>query len=150
MILTIYETRLSKIAELKSAFHGGRRINSTSTAIEFCQTTLCRYFADRQAQEEFGIVTLDTKNKVTGYCRITLGTLDASLVHPREVFRAAMLNSASSILLVHNHPSGDATPSPEDHAVTTRLRDVGKLVGIDVLDYIIIGDDSAFSCAESR
>ena len=81
--------------------------------------------------------------------QITVGTLDASLVHPREVFRSAIKDAASSIILAHNHPSGDATPSREDRAVTDRLTDAGKLIGIDVLDHIVMGSESIVSIRES-
>lgn len=74
-----------------------------------------------------------------------MGTLDASLVHPREVFKPAIRDSASSIILVHNHPSGDPTPSREDHAVTDRLTSSGELLGIDVLDHIIVARTNAVS-----
>ena len=80
--------------------------------------------------------------------QITVGTLDASLVHPREVFRAAIKDASSSIILVHNHPSGDPTPSREDIAVTTRLTDCGKTLGIDVLDHIVLGRNTAVSIRE--
>ncbi|TWT91625.1 hypothetical protein Pla100_50160 [Neorhodopirellula pilleata] len=75
----------------------------------------------------------------------TVGTLDASLVHPREVFKAAILAGASAVLLMHNHPSGDPTPSREDRAVTDRLEQVGKIIGINVLDHIVVGDDEGGS-----
>ena len=90
-------------------------------------------------------MTLDTKNGVIDTHRITVGTLDASLVHPREVFRAAIKDAASSIILVHNHPSGDPTPSGADIDVTNRLTESGKLLGIDVLDHIVLGHDNAIS-----
>lgn len=89
--------------------------------------------------EIFLVVTVDTKQQVIGVHEVTRGTLDASLVHPREVFRHAMLANAASIFLVHNHPSGDLTPSREDHAVTDRLRKVGEYMGIQVLDHIVVG-----------
>ena len=71
---------------------------------------------------------------------VTVGTLDASLVHPREVFKPAILEGSSAIVLSHNHPSGDVTPSKEDHAVTEQLTEAGKLLGITVLDHVIFGD----------
>ncbi len=114
------------------------KITSSASAIEFCHEHFKRLIEDA-LQEEFHIVTLDTKNQIIGSHQITVGTLDASLVHPREVFRPAIKDAASSILLVHNHPSGDPTPSREDLAVTTRLEEVGKNVGIDVLDHIVLG-----------
>ena len=124
-----------------------RKISSTSEAIAFCQSHFARLAADAR-QEEFHIVTLNTKNQVIDTHQITIGTLDASLVHPREVFRAAIMDSASSIILVHNHPSGDPTPSREDHAVTRRLESSGKTLGIDVLDHIVLGKGTAVSIRE--
>lgn len=91
-------------------------------------------------QERFAIACLDTKSRVQSVVEITVGTLDASLVHPREVFKPAILEGSSSIILSHNHPSGNPTPSREDIMVTDRLTEVGNLIGIKVLDHIIYGD----------
>jgi DNA repair protein RadC len=124
------------------------KISSSSDAIEFCQRFFARLISDAK-QEEFHIVTLDTKNQVIDTHQVTVGTLDASLVHPREVFRPAIKDAASSVILVHNHPSGDPTPSREDIAVTTRLTESGKLIGIDVLDHIVLGRGSSVSIQES-
>lgn len=101
-----------------------------------------RYWRDNPGndQERFVVACLDTKNRVQSVVVITIGTLDASLVHPREVFKPAILEGSSSIILSHNHPSGDSTPSREDHKVTERLTEAGKLLGIEVLDHIIHGD----------
>ncbi len=98
--------------------------------------------------EVFAVVLLDTKHQVIGVVPITRGTLDASLVHPREVFRAAFLANASAMILAHNHPSGVTTPSREDYAVTKRLREAGRTLGVDVLDHLIVGDE-VYSMAES-
>ncbi len=125
------------------------KISSTSEAIEFCERQFSRLIADAK-QEEFHIVTLDTKNQVIDTHQITVGTLDASLVHPREVFRAAIKDAASSIILVHNHPSGDPTPSREDFAVTKRLEESGQTLGIDVLDHIVLGAFQSVSIREQR
>ena len=124
------------------------KISSSGEAIEFCQRHFSRLITDGK-QEEFHIVSLDTKNQVIDTHCITVGTLDASLVHPREVFRAAIKDAASSIILVHNHPSGDPTPSREDIAVTERLTDSGKLLGIDVLDHIVLGRSHSVSIQET-
>lgn len=122
-------------------------INSTTAAIEFCRGHFYRLAADAR-QEEFHIVTLDTKHRVIDTHRITVGTLDASLVHPREVFRPAIRDAASSILLVHNHPSGDPAPSREDRQVTKRLESAGEMIGITVLDHIVIGNPECVSLRE--
>ncbi|MGB7345356.1 MAG: DNA repair protein RadC [Pirellulaceae bacterium] len=123
------------------------KITSTNAAVEYCQREFARLATDA-VQEEFHIVTLDTKHKPIRSHRITVGTLDASLVHPREVFRPAIRDAASAVLLVHNHPSGDPTPSREDHQVTERLTEAGKLIGINVLDHIIVASERCLSIRE--
>lgn len=123
-------------------------IRSATDAIAFCRKRFARLALDAK-QEEFHIVTLNTKNYVTNTHLITRGTLDASLVHPREVFRPAIRDAAASVILVHNHPSGDPTPSKEDHAVTKRLESAGELLGIDVLDHIVLGRDAAVSIRQA-
>jgi DNA repair protein RadC len=122
------------------------KIGGTSDAVAFCQQHFARLTDAKQ--EEFHIVTLNTKNHVIDTHQITVGTLDASLVHPREVFSAAIKDAASSIILVHNHPSGDPSPSREDRAVTSRLEEAGKLIGIDVLDHIIVARQASVSIRE--
>ncbi|TWU30988.1 RadC family protein [Novipirellula artificiosorum] len=124
------------------------KITSSQAAIEFCSQEFARLASDA-VQEEFHIVTLDTKHKPIHTHRITVGTLDASLVHPREVFRPAIRDSASALLLVHNHPSGDPTPSREDHQVTEQLTDAGRLLGISVLDHIVVARDRCLSIRET-
>ncbi len=124
------------------------RISSTDEAIRFCSSNFAR-LADESRQEEFHIVTLDTKNQVINTHQITVGTLDASLVHPREVFRAAIRDAASSVILCHNHPSGDPAPSREDFAVTRRLEQCGETLGIRVLDHIVVASQGTASIRES-
>lgn len=123
------------------------KINSTRAAMEYCQNQFVRLSQDA-LQEEFHIVTLDTKLQPIQNHRITVGTLDASLVHPREVFRPAIRDAASAVLLIHNHPSGDPTPSRQDIEVTNRMRESGKLLGIQVIDHIVVARDRAVSLAE--
>ena len=125
------------------------RIGGSQDAIDFCQRRFSRLIEDAK-QEEFHVVTLDTKNQIIDSHQVTVGTLDASLVHPREVFRVAIKDAASSVILVHNHPSGDPTPSREDYAVTDRLTESGKLLGIDVLDHIVLGRPKCLSIRECR
>jgi DNA repair protein RadC len=142
MKLSIYESRLAKVAETKGPFHAGTKLTSSTKAIQFCRDQLSEYFSERCNREEFGVVTLDTKKKVTGYFLVSIGTLD---VHPREVFRPAIQNCAASILLVHNRPTGDPTPSPQDLDVTRRMGEAGEIIGIDLVDHIIVGEDIAVS-----
>jgi DNA repair protein RadC len=123
------------------------KIDSTAAAISYCQRKFRRLAIDR-CQEEFHIVTLNTKLFPIATHQITVGTLDASLVHPREIFKSAIRDSASAIILVHNHPSGDSTPSREDLAVTERLRKCADIVGIKILDHIVVGADNCTSITE--
>jgi DNA repair protein RadC len=89
--------------------------------------------------EEFHALLLNTQHRVLRVAMVSRGILDASLIHPREVFRPAILENAASVVLVHNHPSGDPTPSPEDRAVTRQLSEAGRTMGIRVLDHLVIG-----------
>lgn len=91
-------------------------------------------------QEEFHILLLNTQNAVIADMMVTRGILDASVVHPREVFAPALADSASAIILVHNHPSGDPSPSPADREVTRQLVDAGRVLGIPVRDHVIVGN----------
>jgi DNA repair protein RadC len=93
-----------------------------------------------QSTEVFGILCLSTKLQVIAFHEVSRGSLDSTLVHPREVFKAAILANASAIVLAHNHPSGDPTPSADDLVLTARLVEAGSILGIDVLDHIVIGD----------
>ncbi len=90
-------------------------------------------------QEEFHALLLNTRHRVIREVLVTRGILDASLIHPREVFRLAVVERAAGIILVHNHPSGDPTPSAEDRAVTRQLAEAGRAVGIPVLDHVVVG-----------
>lgn len=99
-------------------------------------------------KEHFVCLFLNTKNHVIGQETLSIGSLNASIVHPREVFLAAIKRSSASIICVHNHPSGDPTPSPEDIQITRRLVEAGEIVGIEVLDHVIIGDLTSISLKE--
>lgn len=99
-------------------------------------------------KEHFVCLFLNTKNHVIGQETLSMGSLNATVVHPREIFRAAIQRSSASIICVHNHPSGDPTPSPEDIQLTARLSEAGEIVGIDVLDHIILGDRQYISLKE--
>lgn len=89
-------------------------------------------------KEAFVVTFLNTKNRIIDYDVVSTGTINSSLVHPREVFRNAIVNKANSVILCHNHPSGDLKPSAEDRNITRRLQDTGKILGIEVLDHLII------------
>jgi|SRR5579871_5332314 len=91
-------------------------------------------------RENFACLMLDTKNRLIGINTVSVGILDSSIVHPREVFKPAILSNAASIVVAHNHPSGDPTESVEDTRITLRLRDAADIIGIDLLDHVIVGD----------
>ncbi|SHJ82091.1 RadC family protein [Paramaledivibacter caminithermalis] len=100
-------------------------------------------------KEYFKVIFLNTKNEIITYETISIGSLNASIVHPREVFNRAIKKSSASIILLHNHPSGNPEPSKEDINITKRLIKAGEIVGIEVLDHIIIGDGNYFSLKEN-
>jgi DNA repair protein RadC len=100
--------------------------------------------------EQFGVLSLDTKHRVVRAAVLSIGTLDASIVHPREVFREAMAAGAAALVLFHNHPSGDPEPSEDDVRLTERLAAAGILMGIDVLDHVILADVRYYSFREHR
>lgn len=126
-----------------SQFHERPQIRSPQDVYELMHL---QFVAEKQ--EHFLAVLLDTKNRVLRSQTIFIGTLDSSLVHPREVYRAAVREGAACWIAVHNHPSGDPTPSPEDIAITKRLKEAGELLGIALLDHIIIGDGNYTSLRE--
>ena len=99
-------------------------------------------------QEEFHALLLNTQHRLLRDVLVTRGILDASLIHPREVFKAAVLESAAAVILVHNHPSGDPTPSPDDREVTRQMARAGRALGIPVLDHLVIGDGRWVSLAD--
>jgi DNA repair protein RadC len=128
--------------------HSGRLVSSAD-ALQFCREHFARLASDA-AQEEFHVVCLGTRNQVVGTHRISVGILDRSLIHPREVFRPAIKDAAKAVLLVHNHPSGDPTPSDDDLTLTTRLEEAGRTLGIGVLDHVVVARHGATSIREYR
>jgi DNA repair protein RadC len=104
-------------------------------------------FLSRETKEHFWAVHLDSKNRMLCLDQVSTGSLNASIVHPREVFKSCLLSSAAALLLVHNHPSGDPTPSNEDREITMRLKEVSDLLGIRLLDHVVIGDGRHYSFA---
>jgi len=101
-------------------------------------------------KESFYILSLTTRNNLISVDKVSTGTLSASLAHPREVFLPAIKNSASTVIIVHNHPSGDTQPSEDDLAITKRLVEAGKILGIDVIDHIIVTKDDYFSFKDKK
>ena len=102
-----------------------------------------------ERQEVFVVLLLDARQRMLGESTVSRGTLTASLVHPREVFRPALQAAASSVLLIHNHPSGDPSPSAEDREVTRRLARAGELLGVRVVDHVVVAEQGFFSFREA-
>ena len=116
---------------------------------ESASKVLRSYLGDTD-REHFVVILLDRKNRMIGINTVSIGSLTASIVHPREVMKPAILSNAAAVVLGHNHPSGDPQPSHEDKSLTRRLVEAGKALGIDVLDHIVIGDGTTqyFSFAD--
>lgn len=132
-----------KMIKESSFLYQNRRISSPKDVVE-----LLREFLEGDDREQFITCCMDTKNQPTSINVVSLGTINSSLVHPREVFKTAILGNSSSIIVVHNHPSGDPSPLKEDIDITQRLKEAGKIIGIDVIDHVIIGEDRYVSLKE--
>ena len=144
----------ARAAQVLAAVELGRR-TLTRGGRERVQVTSPRAVAEllmpqyaNRPVEQFGIVLLDTKHRILRTTVLSVGTLDSSVVHPREIFREAVAGGAAAIVLFHNHPSGDPEPSRDDRRLTERLIAAGLVMGIDVLDHIILGDARYFSFRE--
>jgi DNA repair protein RadC len=105
-------------------------------------------FLTSESKEYFFCLHMDGKNRICCIDCVSIGSLNQSIVHPREVFKTALLSSAAAIILIHNHPTGDPSPSSEDIAITRRLKEAGELLGIRVLDHVIVGSDGVCSFVE--
>jgi DNA repair protein RadC len=125
------------------------KVRNTSDALTYCKEHFMR-LAREAKQEEFHIVLLDEKHHVIKSEQITVGLLDKSLAHPREVFKPAVKESASALILVHNHPSGDPTPSQDDRTITKDLKRAAETLGLRIIDHIILSKDKALSMSEER
>lgn len=101
-------------------------------------------YLETRDREEFVALHVDKANRLICWDRISVGSLNETIVNPREVFKTALLSNAAAMIFIHNHPSGRIDPSPEDHRVTQKLVEVGKLLDIKILDHLIIGEDSKF------
>lgn len=144
-----------KAIELVASLELGKRVYYKKDKIDIVLNNsdlIYEYFKDlyyHENQENFYAIYLDTKNKLISYRLLFKGTLDSSSVHPREIFKYAFLESAHSIIVMHNHPSGDSTPSSQDIEITKHLIDTGKIIGIPVIDHIIIGNEKYYSFYEN-
>ena len=131
-----------KLVKESAGLYCNNYISSPEDAAEIA----AKFFEDMSSDREiFAVMLLNTKNRVIGINVVSVGSLTASVVHPREVFKAACLANAANIILTHNHPSGDPAPSKEDISITSRLVQAGRLMDIPVLDHIVIGDNTGRS-----
>lgn len=128
-----------KVVREETFLYEERRITSAKSA-----SKIVTPFLENLDKEKFVIACLNTKNEIDQLHTVSIGSLNASIVHPRDVFKLAILSNANSIICFHNHPSGNTDPSKEDINITERLVKVGELVGINVLDHIIIGNDGKY------
>jgi len=135
---------------VKIAYFAGEMMDRTTLQRIREPEDVARRFANRLRDlqvEEFHLLALDSQSQVLREVLITRGLLNSSLVHPREVFRAAIVEAAAGIIVVHNHPSGDPTPSAEDRAVTRQLAEAGRLLDLPLYDHVIIAGDRYLSLA---
>lgn len=155
-LMEIEGVGISKASKIIAALEFSKRLNIRKSFNEYTinsPNSVANIFMEElrnKLKECFYILLLNTKNRIISKELISEGTLNSSLVHPREVFKQAIKKSANSIILVHNHPSGDITPSKDDIQITKRLVETGKIVGIQVLDHLIIGDGQFLSLKEKE
>jgi len=144
----------AKSAQVKAGLEIGRRLGrdkwETGKALRSSEDVF-RHFRDqleKEKREIFYVVLLTNKNRKIREVKSSEGSLTASLVHPREVYNPVIRESAAAVIFVHNHPSGDPAPSPEDMEITRRLKEVGDVMGIRVLDHVVVGHDRYFSFSD--
>lgn len=142
-----------KACKIKAALELGRRLNrqQKNNLVVTSPKDIVSILMEEMkflTQEHFKVVLLDTKNGIISIDTVTIGILNASLVHPREVFKVAIGKNSSSIIAVHNHPSGDPSPSNDDKQITKKLLEAGEIIGIKLLDHLVIGYDNYVSFKE--
>jgi DNA repair protein RadC len=144
----------AKAAQIKACFELAKRENLEADEESFdiknpeAVFKLMSSSIKDKAKEHFKLILLNSRNKKIGISTISIGTLTTSLVHPREVFKDAITHSAASVILAHNHPSGDPEPSEDDLKITRKLVESGKILGVEVIDHIIIGKTNFYSFRE--
>lgn len=154
-LMNVHGIKESKAAQIAACFEIARRLESFKEVEKprvSSPEDVYRLIYPRvreQKKEMFIELCLDTKNRIIREDTISVGSLNANVVHPREVFKLALAVSAASIIVVHNHPSGDPTPSREDIEITKKIAQTGDIMGITVLDHVIIGDGRHFSMKEA-
>ena len=133
-----------RLVREKTVKYQGRSLTDSQAIFD-----LFRVLAEDLDREAVWIACLDTKNRIACLSQISLGGIDSSICHPREVLKTALLANASAIVLVHNHPSGDPSPSSQDRAITARIGEAAQIIGIRFLDHLIVGDETFYSFADA-
>lgn len=155
LLMNIHGIKSTKACQIAACFELARRLealDSTQKVKISSPEDVYRRLYPRMREskkETFMELCLDTKNQIIREDTVSIGSLNANVVHPREVFRTALIESAAQIIVAHNHPSGDPTPSREDIEITKKLVETGKIVGIGVMDHVVIGDGRHFSMKEA-
>ena len=141
----MYQVPVYRVSLVKDSYQ-----NSSSKSITKPQDIfeIARNYLANADREHFVVMMLSTKNQIIGINTVAIGDLNKCLVHPREVFKPAIIANSASVILLHNHPSGDPTPSREDLEMTKRLKNAGEILGIKVLDHVILGDECYVSLKE--
>ena len=151
--LKSYNKAMQMLSLVELAKRYNKLVNNGHTEIIRNAKDVYNIFSDKfreYKQESLNVILLDTKNKIINTKEISIGTLNSSLMHPREIFKEAIRESAYSIIIVHNHPSGDPEPSKEDIEMTKKIIEAGKLLNILVLDHVIIGKDKFWNWLEAQ
>ena len=134
-----------KVVKESSVLYETRKINNPYDAYK-----LAKNFLIDSDREKFIVACLDTKNQPVNIQAVSIGSLNSAIVHPREVFKIAVLSNASSIICFHNHPSGNASPSKDDLAISSRIKEAGNIIGIPLIDHVIIGGCEYASLHEKK
>lgn len=132
-----------KMCKEKSVLYSPRKLSSPSDAVELVRNVL-----DDTDREQFIVIALNTKNEPMAVNVVSIGSINATIVHPREVFKLGVISNSASLIIAHNHPSGNIEPSLEDISITMRLIEAGKILGIPILDHLIVTDNSYMSFKE--
>lgn len=153
-LLKIRGIKIAKASTIIAAIELGRRLDELSVKTNGITTSHDIYLKMKhlkhEQQEHFYVILLNTKLKVINTKLIYKGTVNSMVIHPREIFKEAIKNNASYLIIVHNHPTGDSTPSLEDKTTTKNLEEVSNIVGIEILDHIIIGNNEYYSFNEKK
>lgn len=137
-----------KVVSLKMIKEGEIEVSNKKIGTPGDAAEIIKNFIGDRDREHSVVITLDTKNQITSISINSIGSLNSAIMHPREIFKTAVLHNSASIIIGHNHPSGDCTPSQEDINISHRICESGKVLGIELIDHIIVGDINYISLKE--